>query len=455
MLTRRKGIIAFLLAAILVTGSTPGFLPSAAGQSPTREKPKLKDFGQSLKRLKWDPQVNAAVETRDAKKKDVADSELDVVKVETSLVVGDFLIVDAQERPVKGLTQSDLILTEEGRVQEVSVFSLGNDVAVARSIVLIIDYSSSQFPYIKTSVEAAKLLVDKLSPLDMMAIVTDDVELLSDFTADKQKLKDKLSSLQKKAEGASGILSRNRKFGLSRQYSALMASLKEAFDDEDVRPIVIFQTDGDEVSELRGSDRNQYVLPLPIPPNLNKEQQEQLEKVRQEQAKNIREFSLEDVYRAAEDSRATIYTVIPGFRFVGLPPDEQVKQFKASFEQAFATWSTQSPRSGRAPGTGNGLPRGMQTPAVLERVTRIARVQRALSQVSTVTGGLTAFLERPEEADAIYTRILADINQRYVIGYYPKNKDHDGKRRRVKVEVRGHPEYLILGRKAYYAPGPD
>ena len=42
---------------------------------------------------------------------------------------------------------------------------------------------------------------------------------------------------------------------------------------------------------------------------------------------------------------------------------------------------------------------------------------------------------------------------RYVVGFYPANKERDGKRRRVQVEVRGHPEYTVWGRKSYYAPG--
>jgi hypothetical protein len=48
-------------------------------------------------------------------------------------------------------------------------------------------------------------------------------------------------------------------------------------------------------------------------------------------------------------------------------------------------------------------------------------------------------------------RILADINRRYVIGYYPSNKALDGKLRQTKVEVRGHPEYVVQGRRSYFA----
>jgi len=65
------------------------------------------------------------------------------------------------------------------------------------------------------------------------------------------------------------------------------------------------------------------------------------------------------------------------------------------------------------------------------------------------------FLEEPSEADQIYSSILADINRRYIVGYYPTKKEHDGKRRKVEVSVRDHPEYKVVGRKWYYAPSPD
>src|SRR5258705_1180192 len=81
------------------------------------------------------------------------------------------------------------------------------------------------------------------------------------------------------------------------------------------------------------------------------------------------------------------------------------------------------------------------------------RDQLAVAGVTELTGGQTEFLEDPSQAQEIYSRILASINRRYVIGYYPTNKAHDGKRRSVKVEVLGHPEYTVWGRKSYYACG--
>jgi len=83
------------------------------------------------------------------------------------------------------------------------------------------------------------------------------------------------------------------------------------------------------------------------------------------------------------------------------------------------------------------------------------KVQTALASVATSTGGWTMFLERPEDADHVYSNIFSDINQRYILAYYPTNKEHDGKRRRIKITVRDHPDYVVVGRRWYYAPAAD
>ena len=79
-------------------------------------------------------------------------------------------------------------------------------------------------------------------------------------------------------------------------------------------------------------------------------------------------------------------------------------------------------------------------------------MQQALNGIAPRTGGWTEFLETPEDAEGIYNRILFDINHRYIVGYYPTNKAHDGTRRKIKFAVKDHPEYHVLGRLAYYAP---
>jgi VWFA-related protein len=448
----RAHIHALLVLALLFRLALLG--SSALAQSPPREKPNLKDFGSSVRKLKWDPERRAAAPTR-SEDNARATPEDDVVRIETSLVVCDVSVLDQKGQAVHGLTRADFDVTEDNKPQRVDTFLLGDNSNVPRAIVLLIDYSGSQFPYINTSIEAAKTLVDKLGPLDRMTIVTDDVEMLLDFTADKKKLKQKLENLRKRSTSKPSRfgLFRRTQFGLSSQYSALMATLKEAFDSEDQRPIVIFQTDGDEAIFLRDPIIGPYIAP-DLPPDRLEAAQAYAKAMEKYQRENLREFSLTDVYKTAESSRATIYTVIPGFRLMGLSPEDQMKQLKAASEQKFSAWANTFGH-GQAKQMKQSEEERWQRMTPQQKAHEIAdeaKLQSALAEVSSLTGGWTSFLEQPTQADEIYSRIFSDINRRYVIGYYSTNKEHDGKRRKVNVEVRGHPDYVVTGRKSYLAP---
>lgn len=440
-------MIRVLITALLLL---PGLALAQTG-----EKPKLKDFGSSLKKLKWDPQRNETAEVKTGRRSD--DDE--VITIETSLVVSELLVLDKQGRPVQGLTQSDFLITEEGTPQQVGHFLLGDNRSLPRSIVLIIDYSGSQFPYIQNSVAAASVLVDKLGPLDQMAIVTDDVELLVDFTNDKRELKKKLNTLLEKSRGNEGFLGiggTRRQFGKSAQYSALMATLKEAFDEEDQRPIIIFQTDGDEAEYLRNSIIVPTVPP-DLPPELVAKVQNEIEQRRQLQRSSLTEFSLEDVYRTVEQSRATIYTVVPGAKLIGLTPEQQLATVIAEDERAINEMLPTLSRKAREAFIERQQQRKRVVPVQVLRMRaeENAKLQEALAAVAPLSGGWTEFLEQPAQAHGIYSRILSDISQRYIVGYYPTNKERDGKRRRITFAVKGHPEYTILGRRSYFAPGVE
>lgn len=211
-------------------------------QSTGGDKSRLQNFGWSLQK------VENKKESFKNKEQNTTNRENDddeIIRIDTTLIVNEILVFDKHRNPVSGLKKEDFIISEDDRLQEIEVFTLGDNELIPRSIVLIIDHSSSQLPYIKTSIEAAKVLIDKLNPQDRMAIVTDDVVLLQDFTSDKNLLKEKLESL--KQSTLSG------KTGRSRQLNALMATLNEMFGEEDLRPVIIFQTDGDELFHLKAS----------------------------------------------------------------------------------------------------------------------------------------------------------------------------------------------------------
>ena len=447
-----KARFRLILISSLITGLLYSIAFPQTQQTPPREKPKLKDFGSSLKKLKWDEQKKQAVNVDQAGTGGTSDD--DVIRIETSLVVCDVLVTDKNGRPQRNLKPTDFAISEDGVPQQVGLFTLGDNANLSRSIVLIIDYSQSQFPYIADSIEAAKILVDELGPLDQMAIVTDDVELLANFTSDKHELKHALDSLVEKNRGSKGVLGFGKKhpqFGRSAQFSALMATLNEAFDDEDQSPIIVFQTDGDEIEYLRNS-LIVHQVPPGLSPDLRAEVQEEVEYKKKLQQQLVTEFSLDDVFRAVEKSRATIYTIIPRVPLIGLTEDEQIRRLTAEDEKVVATWSAaaSSAKIRNLLRTRQEQRQKKLTREIWQaRLDQELKVQKALVELSELSGGWADFLETKAQAAETYNRIVKDLNQRYIIGYYPTNKDHDGKRRRISIRVAGHPDYQITTRTSY------
>ena len=134
---------------------------SGLAQSFENENRRTENFGASLDKI--------AARKTDKPKKDKTKSKIqnianapddDIIRVETTLIVNDVQVSDKQGNPVKNLKKEDFIIEEDDELQEIEVFSRGDGETIPRSIVLLIDYSGSQLPYIETSVEAAKILVD-------------------------------------------------------------------------------------------------------------------------------------------------------------------------------------------------------------------------------------------------------------------------------------------------------
>jgi VWFA-related protein len=405
--------LAFNAAEIEKTADAPADAPvRSAPELKNNVRPRLKDFGRSVS-------LNSAEIEGLSRQAERGSGDEDVVRVDTDMVVSDVLVVDPQGRSVEGLSTQDFIVKEDDQPQEIGSLSQGNSDQVPRSIVLIIDYSNSQLPYVITSVDAAKKLVDQMNRHDRMALVTDDVKLLVDFTSDKELLKAQLEALKQRA--MSGQL------GRSLQYDALLATLTELFNREEERPIVIFQTDGDQLDAL-GKEPPIFLRPY-VPP---------------------KKFGLEDLLTAAEKARVTIYSIIPGVPMIGLSGAEllarsrvdwgnRINAQKELFRLKNLAWKEPSPPTDEF---------------LAQSAARWTHLHIGVVQIAKATGGWADYLEKPEQADGLYAHVLNDINQRYVLAYYPKNRARDGKRRKVSYEVRGHPEYIILGRRSYFAPLP-
>lgn len=395
------------IAAFLAIG-----FQSLDAQTPPKPTDRRKTFGQSLKQFEKKPETK---ETKEKKPTAPSENDEDVIKVRTNLVVTDVLVANSKGNAIAGLKKEDFVITENGVPQEMELFSSGGTAPLPKAIVFIVEVGAIPSMADK-SLEAAKTLVDKLAPNDRMAIVNTNIQLVLDFTSDKKLLKATLEKL--KAESMGG----------RHNYSSLLGSLHELLGPEDIRPIVINQSYGDELASLKPMWESSKPFCK-----------------RGIRGFCERAFSFTDVVDAVERSRATIYTVVPGPQFIGIPKDEQIKRAGLYLE-------------GYVNEIGKNIERTEQQKEEFRRqwieneIFGHVETEKALINITNLSGGITNYLEKPEDASGIYDSILTVIENRYTIGYYPKDETPDGKKRCVKIEVRGHPEYVVLGRKFYFAP---
>ena len=389
-------------------GQTPSASPTPGQSAPPPETLRTRNFGSSLKQYEKKQRPKAQARG--------IESEDDVIRVSTNLVINDVLVTNQKGNVILGLQKEDFVVTEDGVPQTIGMFAPGESVTVPRSVVLVIDCTIPQGPYLKMSIEAAKVLVDKLAPQDKMAIVTSEARLQLDFTQDKALLKKTLNSINMNNEGKG-------------EFHTLLAVLNEMFDEQNRQRIIIFQGEGTHVIWLKSDKETPYQVSYST-----------LERSGLRFVRNpFSNFGFREVKEAIESSRATIYSVVTGIRILGLSKDEQLERAKLRIRETnrFYKWDKES-----------------DMPMVVRylqdaRAEIMTAGQTAMYKVAELSGGFTSFIEKPEEAENVYSDIFTVIKNRYVIGYYPTNRTQDGKPREVKVQVRSHPEYTVTGRKSY------
>jgi Ca-activated chloride channel family protein len=387
-----------LLTPTLVVAVVLGSVASARPQ----DGAEIVRFGESLKKTsdkkhKRPPEIPSQPSDSD-----------DAIKIQTVLTVTDVYVKDEKGGFVGGLKKDDFQITEDGTPQQIEVFSNGDDRPIPRSIVMIIDHSGSQLAYLKNSIEAAKILISKLPADDRMAIVTDDVRLLQDFTNDKDVLIKKLEELKDRTFGG--------EVGKSLQYSSLYAVLQEKFQGSELRPVIIFQTDGDELTTLKGAG---YKF-------------------------SLANFSYEDVARLAVSSGAAIYTINPGTSFVGIDRNEARKRALADLKLGASAYDEvrrrKPARSGRE-----------YTDQFLDQwASARAKDETAICQLAESTGGWAVNIPTPDKASEAYAKIFDEMSRRYTLGYYPTNQSRDGSLRSISVSVAGG-KYTIRHKASYLA----
>jgi VWFA-related protein len=72
-------------------------------------------------------------------------------------------------------------------------------------------------------------------------------------------------------------------------------------------------------------------------------------------------------------------------------------------------------------------------------------------RITEETGGRMIVANSEKHLAEAFDQISEELRSQYTLGYYPTNTTHDGKFRKIKVDMASH-DLKVLARKGYYAP---
>jgi VWFA-related protein len=75
----------------------------------------------------------------------------------------------------------------------------------------------------------------------------------------------------------------------------------------------------------------------------------------------------------------------------------------------------------------------------------------AAKKMTDETGGRMIVANSEKHLKEAFDQISEELRSQYTLGYYPTNATHDGRFRKIKVDMSNH-DYKVLARKGYYAP---
>ena len=85
---------------------------------------------------------------------------------------------------------------------------------------------------------------------------------------------------------------------------------------------------------------------------------------------------------------------------------------------------------------------------------RALAAERRMEQLTEQTGGAVYLPKTVAELDVAFDQIAADLSQQYVLSYYPKTDERDGRLHVIDLRIKARNDVRLRSRKGYYAPKP-
>jgi VWFA-related protein len=379
-----------------------------------------------------------------------------------NLVLVDVVVRDKSGAVVKGLTVDDFELLEDGMRQQIRTFAFeeitrnaapvvsastlsaatsapvtavttapgtprraaddtplqpltSEDVAGHRLLTLLFDTSSMQPEDVQKSVDSALKWVDTtMSPADLVAVATigSSLQVLTDFTTDKEKVHAVLSAFSG-AEGAA--------------FAPVDASTA-ATDEASVNA-----TDDSTAVDVSAQELDTFNNDVRL--RALKTLAEALQPIQQKKA--IIYFS-SGMQRNGTDNQVELRAAVNA----AVRANVAIYPVDSRGLQAIVPGGSarQASRGGLGAFSGRG---------VADQFTQLAAQQETLSSLASDTGG-TAFTDTNDFGEA-FSKVVQDISSYYILGFASTNPNRDGRFRRVTVRVRNRSGVKVEAREGYYA----
>ncbi len=320
----------------------------------------------------------------------------DVIKVNTTLVTLPVSVMDRDGRYVPNLRKEDFRLWEDGAEQQVAFFS---SVDKPFSVVLMLDTSGSTRMRLEGMQDAAIAFTNQLRPDDRVMIVSfdDQVQVLSDFTSDRGRLRD--------------AIRRTRPGEGTKLYDAVDLVMNQQLSNVSGRKAIVLFTDGVDTTSRHAS-----------------------------YSSNVRDAEELDalIYPVQYDTYADVSGGgnsggggWPGSNRVPSSPVGVLIQILGGINVG-----------GRGPTIGGGGGRSGTSRHDYETANRY------LNDMAEKTGARRYQADFNQNLSAAFGNVAEELRRQYSLGYYPQRPAQPGERRQVKVRV-NQPNLAVRTRDSY------
>lgn len=343
-------------------------------------------------------------------KKDESD---EVLRVDTQLVDVPVIITDKTGKPILNLKQSNFIVYEDGKRQELADFSATN---APFEVALLLDTSGSTRSDLALIQRAAENFIASLRPGDRVSIIS--------FKADRQDNKsvavsDVLTALTDDRNKLKNVLAEVKTSNGTPYYDGLAQIVEKVFggkpkDEFRGRRALVALTDGvDSTSVADFTDiRGEF-----------------------EQAGIVSYFIQVDTRGFFEDN--LLGDCESAMRF----SNAQIRRYYRTFY----------PKS-KIEKVANFCQLGdFERLDISKRLYELADAE--MQNMAKTSGGKVFPVGDLSEAKTAFAKVAQEIGTKYSLGYYPSNEKRDGSYRKIKIELKGIPVGAVVrAREGYTAP---